>query len=317
MAPKTQVVKGNGSPQQREENKFQARAKVSIEHVVRIKTAYNALKDNYVVGADRAIEEVRKNDPDFPLKRDAVKGILARIKAGDAPDVIIASHGSGKGRKKTARAPAVVAAVKADIEADPNSLTNSQRTLARKHKVSATTINRILKCDLKKVVFRKVRTCVDKRAHAEERAKAARQITKKIDSGKWRRDEIWYSDESWFDTQGNRFNPQNERFYARAGAKKSDVDAQDALAAPQKQRAPGFMLHMTASAYAGGTVLAPHIVPEKVRLTAKYYVQNILNADVFPNIRGAAQATEGNWLWMQDLASPHTAIATQIYLKKG
>ena len=177
MAPKTQVVKGNGSPQQRDENKFQARAKVSIEHVVRIKTAYNALKDNYVVGADRAIEEVRKNDPDFPLKRDAVKGILARIKAGDAPEVIIASHGSGNDRKKTARAPAVVAAVKADIEADPNSLTNSQGPRARKREVPSATISGILRSDLEKVVYREVRTYVDKQAQAENRARVALQIT--------------------------------------------------------------------------------------------------------------------------------------------
>ena len=82
---------GGGSPQQGEENKLKVRATVSIERVVRFKTARNGLKDYYGVGAGRAIAQVRKHDPEFPLNKGAATGVRTRV--GDALEVIIASHG--------------------------------------------------------------------------------------------------------------------------------------------------------------------------------------------------------------------------------
>ena len=121
--------------------------------------------------------------------------------------------------------------MEADIAADPSSLTNLQRAFARKRKVSAATINRILNRDPNQVAFREVRTCLYKQARAEKRPRIARQITKKIDSAKRRLEATRYSDESWADSQGG-FNPRNERFFTRAGAKGAGVEAQDARAAP-------------------------------------------------------------------------------------
>ena len=114
-------------------------------------------------------------------------------------------------------------------------------------------------------------------------------------------------------------NPQNERVYADAGAKKSDPELRDAIVAPQAQRGAGIMLHMTVSSPGGGVVLAPHIVPPKQAIDSEYYVDSILSTDVFPKIRAAVCGPaegEQEWARMHDLASPHTALKTTAYLKK-
>ena len=74
------------------------------------------------------------------------------------------------------------------------------------------------------------------------------------------------------------------------------------------------MIHMAVSAANGGAALAPHIVPDKTPIAAAHYKDNILNNDVFPNIRSLLKPGE-DWVWMRDLASPHTALATKEYLQ--
>ena len=86
--------------------------------------------------------------------------------------------------------------------------------------------------------------------------------------------------------------------------------------APRQQRALGVMIRMTVSARADGSILAPHIVPDRAPINADYYKNHISKTDVAPNIRSRVQASGGSWIWMQDLARPHTAKATIKYLKK-
>ena len=58
-----------------------------------------------------------------------------------------------------------------------------------------------------------------KQGRRDERAEACRAILNKLGRGEWGRDKIWYSDESWFDTQGKRFNTRKNQLCAeqRAG----------------------------------------------------------------------------------------------------
>ena len=50
-------------------------SEVAIEHVVWVHTAYDALKAYYAPGVDGVIEAAKQEDPDFPVKRGAVKNI--------------------------------------------------------------------------------------------------------------------------------------------------------------------------------------------------------------------------------------------------
>ena len=66
------------------------------------------------------------------------------------------------------------------------------------------------------------------------------------------------------------------------------------------------------SAVDGGSIIAPHLVPEKTTVTSSYYC-DLLDNHTFPNVR--VVMGERSWWWQQDGASPHTAKATAKYLK--
>ena len=143
-----------------EDKNHTPKSAVTLEHVVRIKQAYDDLKPNFVPGADRVIRHVQSRDPQFPLRRDAANGVTKKLKNGLGPATIASSRGKVRGNKKQARAPSLIASFKAALAAVPSSLTNSQGILAKKHKVSKSTIRRVVKNDLKMKVFREVKTCV-------------------------------------------------------------------------------------------------------------------------------------------------------------
>ena len=170
-------------------------------------------------------------------------------------------------------------------------------------------------------VYRKVKTCSDKEATRKKRLDAAGAILGSIAIGKYDIDDVFWTDECWFDTTGNRLNPQNDRVYAPPGVKKGDPSMRDLIAAPQKQRAPGIMAHMTVSSSRNGTVLTPHLLPVNTFITSAYYAENILENDVLPKIRAHVlrcddpQAAE-RWVLMHDLATAHTAKDTVAFLKK-
>ena len=97
------------------------------------------MKPNFVPGADRVIRHVQSHDPQFPLRRDEVNGIIRELKNGLGPATIASNHGKGRGNKKKARTPSRIASAKAALDADPNSFPNSQGMIAKKHKVSKST----------------------------------------------------------------------------------------------------------------------------------------------------------------------------------
>ena len=270
-----------------------------------------------------AIEAVRAAHADFPLKRDAVKKILAHVKSGKPAAEYVEAYGAGRGQKKKVLTAKLVGDVSRDLDADPDTTTHSHRILAAKHKVSRKTIYRVIKHHLKRPVFRRVKTCATKAEQRQKRVAASNEILRRIEGGKFRADDIFWSDESWFDTTGNRYNPQNMRTYGASGSKKQDLLDRGELGAPQKQRGPGVMIHMTVSGYRGGTILPPHLVPPKTSLCAKYYESHILENDVLPKIRAAILSGQeedpgvtDRWVFMQDLASPHTAKSTMGFSRK-
>ena len=154
--------------------------------------------------------------------------------------------------------------------------------------------------------------CAGKAATREKRVKVAKAILADLEAGQYGIRVIWRGDECWFDTSGSRWSAQNDRVSGAAGARKNDPDMRDALAQPTKQRAPGAMARMTVSAFQGGSILAPHLVPAGLNLNADYYKGNILLNDVLPKIRAKVMGTssQAKWVFMQDLAPCHTAKST-------
>ena len=106
-----------------------AKAKVTLEHIFKIKQAHNVLSPTYTPGADRVIAHIKREDPNFPLKRDCAHALIQKIKNGQAAIDIYSNMGAGKGKRRTVRAQGTQKAVETDRPADPNSGANSQRTL--------------------------------------------------------------------------------------------------------------------------------------------------------------------------------------------
>ena len=124
---------------------------LELQDVLRVEQAYNdLLQQGYAPGADRVIQLAKKRQADFPLKRDAVRRTVAKLKSGQKPCEIADNHCSGRGRKKSVRTKTLVDNIGASIKEQGDTVANSSRKLAAKHKVSATTVRRVLKLDLKK-----------------------------------------------------------------------------------------------------------------------------------------------------------------------
>ena len=105
------------------------------------------------------------------------------------------------------------------------------------------------------------------------------------------------------------------------GVAKSGPSMRSLLSAPQKQRAPGVMAHMTVSSSQNGTAFTPHLIPTKTFITSEYYTKNILEDDVLPKIRAHVLGSDDpgvakRWVFMQDCATAHTAGNTMSFLGK-
>ena len=170
-------------------------------------------------------------------------------------------------------------------------------------------------------VFRKVRTCADREATRKKRAEEAGRILNSLDRGLFGIDHIFWTDECWVDTTGNRFSPQNNRVYAMPGVEKSDPSMRSILSAPQKQRTPGVMVRLTVTSSRNGTAFTPHLIPIKTYITGEYYTKNIIENDVLPKIRAHVLGSDDpgaaeRWVFTHDLASSHTAAATTAFLRQ-
>ena len=145
-----------------------------MNSVVRIKFAHDApLKERYVPGPDGVCAKVLQACPSFSLKRDAIRGVLNKLRGGKTPEDIMRSYGAYKGTSCAVRTPELIAKVDVALRGDPNSLTDSQRILAKKFKVPEGVISRIIKGNLKKEVYEKVKTSADKEATRQRRVDAA------------------------------------------------------------------------------------------------------------------------------------------------
>lgn len=163
-------------------------------------------------GADRIISEAQAEGLEFCLKRDAVKRIVKRLKGGEAAEDIASAPQQKRGRPESkARTDGLVAKVKADLAAAPSSVANSHRQLAQRYKVSKGVIHRVLKNDVKVRALRKVKTTSTTEKKRQARKKACNEIAEGLESSKYESDWIFYSDESRFDTTGNRYNESTNK----------------------------------------------------------------------------------------------------------
>lgn len=123
------------------------------DDIIKVQHAYDALEEQFVVGPDRVLRGLKREWPTFPFGRDAIWYVLDRLKPAASPEDIRVHYGSGRGRKTTKVAPELFQKIFDDPNADPNAITNSQRTIAKRRKISVGATNEIIKAVLKASVF--------------------------------------------------------------------------------------------------------------------------------------------------------------------
>ena len=123
------------------------------DDIIKVQHAYDALEEQFVVGPDRVLRGLKREWPTFPFGRDAIWYVLDRLKPAASPEDIRVHYGSGRGRKTTKVAPELFQKIFDDPNAGPNAITNSQRTIAKRRKISVGATNEIIKAVLKASVF--------------------------------------------------------------------------------------------------------------------------------------------------------------------
>ena len=176
------------------------------EGVQLVKTAYQLAKQKLGGGAAVGAEKISKSLPAH-LKRTTVKKVLAALKAG-VPTEDIAKK---RTRAKTVVREDIIAKVGKLLATDNSSEENSHRQMARKLKISKSSVWKIVKAHLEMKPLKDVKTPKNQEVTLEARQKLAGEIVKMMDDG-LAVESIWFSDETWVEGDSNgKFNPQNDR----------------------------------------------------------------------------------------------------------
>lgn len=190
------------------------------------------------------------------------------------------------------------------IKADPRV---SIRELARSSGVSRSTMQRLVHEDLDLSSY-KIKESQALTATARSvRAERCRQLINRLkgpDAGKV----LIFSDEKFW-TVDRAFNRQNDRYLAPSGDSSSAAEEHRFM--PRQQHAKGAMfLGVVAS---DGRVAPPIWVPAGVKINSAEYIR-MLQDHVLPWIRH--NFAPGTFVFQQDGAPAHTAVATQEFLRR-
>ena len=246
--------------------------------------------------------------------RAAVAAVLKKLRSGQTPEQV--KQGLAAGRKKAGRTAKVTEAntekVRDLLQENNSSKANSQRAIARKAKISLSSVSRVIKRQLKWNPPKRARAATNTENTLTKRQSIAKSIVALFDSGELAAGDIFFADETWIDQDcDGQLNSQNERIYFPPGTKRDDVMAQ--LEKPKAQRAPGLMVHLAVSSHGGGVMLKPFRMLPGETITAEVY-QQMLAGDV---MRQIDVVTGGERYWLQqDLAPAHSAEKTKEFLDK-
>jgi len=201
------------------------------------------------------------------------------------------------GRKKSVRTKNLIKCVREKIRRDPQ---RSGRKLAREHKISQTSMRRILADDLNMKPYKKCR----RHGLTIKNKQARKQRCKEL--LRWHAESnIVFSDEKLFLLQPS-LNSQNDRVYAVSIA---DIP-EDKKTIECFQNVPKLMVW---GAILVGQKFPLVFVKEGVKINARIYVQEILHKNLLPQSEILFEGE--SWVFQQDGAPAHRANTTQQWLR--
>jgi transposase len=262
------------------------------------KVAIKFLRQNKGYGAKRLMSE-------FPTKSWKLSGLKKLIKKIDETGSI--ERRPGAGRPRTARCDDNIEQVEQLALSQENKPGThfTQREIARELNVSRSTVNRIVKRDLRLKCFKKHRATELTEANKAARSIRAGQLLRQYPASMV--NFIVFTDEKLF-TVARPTNSQNDRVYARDGtAKKQVLPARLLRTRPTFSRS--VMVSVGVSALGRTSV---HFVEPGVKVNGQYYRDVLLMEDLLPDIRQLSDY----FIFQQDSAPAHRARETIDLLRR-
>ena len=278
--------------------------------------AISALLPLVDMKANRVQEALELQGKHYDLKQ--VQRVVSELKKGTSPSDIV-SVKKGRGRKFTSKDTS-----KENLNKDiKNKLSLSGldaqmtiRTLAKDLNVSKSAVSRAVK-ETGYHSVRKVESQVTNPKKESKRLIARNKILKWMIDNDISVDQLFFSDEKIFYPSATTAGDKNDRVFIPKDMSKGEMKGAD-IARPKKSREVGIMISVCISSMGGGVSTRPHIVPVNQRVDEKYYCENMLEADLVPQmVELSRQHLPGKSFYFQeDGASSHTARGTRKFLKK-
>jgi hypothetical protein len=237
------------------------------------KHAIKMLRQTKQYGAKRLISM-------FPDKQWSLGGLKKLIRKIDDTGKVDRRSAPGSGRPRTARLDDKIDEVDDLVLSQDNApmTHSSQRQIARQTGISLTSVNRIIKNDLRLKCLKKRRAHELTEANKNARRDRCRQLLKRYPA--FMVNFIWFADEKIF-TVATPSNSQNDRLYAPVAVRKKDVAA-DRLLRTRPTFSQSVMVSVGVSAL-GRTSL--HFVDPVGKVNDQYYRDVLLTRDLLPDIK--------------------------------
>jgi len=245
---------------------------------------------------------IRASYPDKNWSLSTLQTICRRV--DETGSAVVRRVGSG--RPKSARTAQKITEVGELIcsQEDKPGTSKSSRQVATQLNISASSVRRIAKLDLKLSAFRRVSAQVLSDTVKGKRLARSKALLKRLTVERTKR--VFFTDEKIF-YLNPPVNHQNDRVWAKGG--KKNVNTSRLLIERAK-----FAPHLMVSAgvcYGGKGQL--HFVDEQAKVNASYYVTKLL-----PNlIQDCRHFLSDNFIFQQDGAPAHTAALAQDWIQKN
>lgn len=241
----------------------------------------------------------RKLIAEFPNKQWTLSGVNKLIRKIDATGTIDRKPGSGM--RRTISTDVNIEAVESLILSQ-DSQPGTHRTIreiSRELQMPKSTVNDIIKRDLKLKCFKKQRAQELSEKNKLTRLVCAKQLLKRYPEASV--DFIWFTDEKVF-TVARPVNTQNDRVYAECGIKKKQISAARLLQ-PRSTFSKSVMVSVGVSVH--GTTQLVFIEPG-VKVNGEYY-RDVVLQQLLPAIRSISGPL---FTFQQDNAPSHRAGET-------
>ena len=256
------------------------------------KVAIKFLRQNKHYSARNFLKE-------FPQKGWSLGGLNKLIKKIDTTGTTKRRVGSG--RKRTVRTVENINNVEGLVlsQDDKPQTHRTQRQIARELSISQSSVNCIVKRDLRLKCLKKSRAQELTESNMQARLDRSRLLLRRYPAGMV--NFIWFTDEKIF-TVAAPSNNQNDRFYAAVGTRKREIAA-SRLLRTRPTDSQSVMVSVGVSAL-GRTAI--HFVEPGVKVNGQYYRDVLLMQKLLPDIRSLSDF----YIFQQDGAPAHRARET-------